>query len=231
MKRIALVTLLVLSAAALAGVAHPEGAAADDPTAQPPDTVSVSGVGIVRAVPDRAEVSAGVESRAATAASAMSANATAIDRVIAALRDAGGKNVTTQVVSLSPTTDDTGKPNGFVASNSVSVSTSLSNAGALVDAAVAAGANTVWGPTLSRSDADALYHKALAAAIDDAKARAGVLAAAAGRDIGRVVSIVEQGASLPPVLAKAEAATDVSTPIVSGPQATTASVGVTYELR
>jgi uncharacterized protein YggE len=231
MKRIVLVAVLLLSAAAFAGVLRPDGAAADDPPTVTPDTVSVSGVGVVRAVPDRAEVSAGVETRAASAAAAMSANAAAMEDVIAALRDAGGKDVTTQVVSLSPTTDDTGRPNGFVASNSVSATTTLANAGALVDAAVDAGANTVWGPTLSRSDADELYRKALATAVDDAKLRAAALAAAAGREVGRVVAIVEQGATPGPLFAKAEAASDASTPIVSGPQETSATASVTFELR
>lgn len=231
MKRIALVALLLFAAAALSGVLRPGGAAAEDPPPSAPDTVSVSGVGIVKAVPDRAEISAGVETRAASAESALAANATAMDKVIAALRASGGKDVTTQTVSLSPTTDDNGKPTGFVASNSVSAETSLAGAGALVDAAVAAGANTVWGPTLSRSDADELYRKALAAAVADAKARATVLAAAAGRSVGRVTAMVEQGAVSIPFAGKAEAASDAAaTPIVAGPQDTTATVSVTFQL-
>jgi uncharacterized protein len=231
MKRVALVALLLLSAVALGGALRPERASADDPPARAPDTVSVTGAGTVSAVPDRAEITAGVETRRATASAALAANAAAMEDVIGALRAAGGEALTTQVVSLSPVTDDAGKPSGFVASNAVSAETSLARAGALVDAAVAAGANTVWGPTLSRSDADALYRKALAAAVDDARLRAGVLAGAAGREVGRVVAIVEQGASVPPLFAKAEAASDAQTPIVSGPQETAATVSVTFELR
>jgi uncharacterized protein YggE len=228
MKRIALAAGLLLVAAALAGVLRPDGADAADPTTTA-DTVTVTGTGSVEAVPDRAEVSAGVETRAATAKAALSANGAAMQRVIAALRANGGKDVTTQTVSLSSAYGDNGQANGFVASNVASAEASLDGAGALIDAAVAAGANTIYGPSLSRSDADALYRQSLAKAVDDAAERAAALAKAAGRSLGPVRAIVEAGSAPVPFAAKASAAQD-STPIVSGPQETTATVTVTYEL-
>jgi uncharacterized protein YggE len=228
MKRIAFVAGLLLVAAGLAGVLRPDGAGAADP-ATAPDTVTVTGTGSVSAVPDRAEISAGVETRAATAKAALAANGAAMQKVIAALRGNGGSDVTTQTVSLSTAFDQNGQPNGFVASNVASAQTSLNGAGALIDAAVAAGANTVYGPSLSRSDADELYRQALAKAVDDAKERAAVLAKAAGRSLGGVTAIAESGSAPVPFAAKASAAPD-STPVVSGPQETEASVSVTYEL-
>ena len=137
--------------------------------------------------------------------------------------------MTTQSVSLSTSFDDQGRPNGFVASNVASATVAFDKAGTLIDAAVAAGANTIYGPTPSRSDADALYRQALAKAVGDAAQRAAVLANAAGRELGRVTTISESGAAPVPVFAKAAA--DASTPVVSGPQETTASVSVTYQLR
>ncbi|HEY7345822.1 MAG TPA: SIMPL domain-containing protein [Gaiella sp.] len=229
MKRIALAAGILLAAAALAGVLRPEGAGAEDPAAAT-DTVTVTGTGVVTAVPDRAEISAGVETRAPTAKGALSANGAAMQKVIDALRANGGKNVTTQTVSLSTAFDQNGQPNGFVASNVASAETTLNGAGALIDAAVAAGANTIYGPSLSRSDADELYRQALAKAVDDAKERAAVLAKAAGRSLGGVTAIVESGSAPIPFAAKASAAQD-STPVVSGPQETEASVSVTYELQ
>jgi uncharacterized protein YggE len=229
MKRIAFAALLVLTAAALAGVLRPEGASAVDP-APATDTVTVTGTGVVTAVPDRALISAGVESRAATARAALQANATAMEKVIDALEARGGTNVTTQSVSLSSSYDEQGRPNGFVAGNVASAETSLAGAGALIDAAVAAGANTISGPSLSRSDADALYRRALERAVADAKERAAILARAAGRTLGEVTAIVEAGASDAPIFAKAEAARDASTPVVSGTQETVATVSVTYTL-
>ena len=230
MKRIALAAGLVLVAAALAGVLRPEGASAVDP-APTLDSVTVTGTGTVSAVPDRAQISAGVETRAPTARGALQANAAAMEKVLDALEARGGKQVTTQTVSLSTAFDEQGRPNGFVAANVASAETTLGNAGVLIDAAVAAGANTISGPSLSRSDADALYRQALEKAVTDAKDRAALLAKAAGRELGRVTAIVESGASDAPLFAKAEAARDASTPVVSGAQETIATVSVTYELR
>jgi hypothetical protein len=213
---------------AAVAVLRPSGASAVDPPASP-DTVTVSGEGAVLAVPDRAEISAGVETRAQTARAALQANATAMERVIAALKAGGGTDVTTQSVSLSTSFDGQGSPNGFVASNIASANVAFAKAGSLIDAAVAAGANTIYGPSPSSSDADALYRQALAKAVDDAAERAAVLAKAAGRELGKVTAISESGAA--PVPFAAKAAADASTPVESGPQETTASVGVTYELR
>ncbi len=229
MHRIAIVLGLAAVAAAVVAVARPGGAAAVDP---PPstDTVSVTGTGVVLAVPDRAEISAGVDTRGATAKAALAANAAAMEDVLAALHRAGGTDVTTQTVSLSTTYDDNGSPNGFQASNVASATTSLERAGALIDAAVAAGANTVYGPSLSRSDADALYREALAKAVADAKQRATILAQSAGRSVGRVTAITESGAAPAPTFAKAEAARDAATPIEAGPEEISATVSVAYEL-
>ena len=192
MKRIALVAGLVLAAAALAGVLRPEGASAVE-APEGVDTVTVSGTGVVTAVPDRAEISAGVESRAPTARAALAANAAAMRKVLDALRARGGKEITTQAVSLSTAFDQNGQPNGFVASNIASAETTLGGAGALIDAAVDAGANSVNGPSLSRSDAEELYREALEGAVADARGRAAILAKAAGRELGRVTAMAEAG--------------------------------------
>ncbi len=230
MKRIAVVLGIVAVAATVVAVARPGGARAVDPPATA-DSVTVSGEGVVLAVPDRAEISAGVETRAQTAKAALQANAAAMQDVLRALRAGGGTDVTTQTVSLSTSFGDQGTPNGFVASNIASATVAFGRAGALIDAAVAAGANTVYGPSPSRSDADALYRQALAKAVADAKQRAEALAEAAGRSLGRVTAMSEAGAAPMPIFAREKAAVDASTPVESGPQETAASVNVTYELR
>jgi uncharacterized protein YggE len=229
MKKIAVAVGLLVTAAALVAVLQPSGAGAVDPPAST-DSLTVSGEGVVLAVPDRAQISAGVETRAQTAKAALQTNAAAMEDVLRALRAGGGSDVTTETVSLSTSFDEQGTPNGFVASNVASATVAFAKAGALIDAAVAAGANTVYGPSPSRSDVDALYREALAKAVADAAGRATVLAKAAGRELGRVTAISESGAPVP-VFAKAEAARDASTPVESGPQETSATVSVTYALR
>jgi uncharacterized protein YggE len=230
MKRIAIVAALLLVAAGLAGVLLPEGAVAVDDPSSNRDTVTVSGTGVVRSVPDRASISAGVETRAATAEAALAANARAMEKVLAALRDAGGKDVTTSSVSLSPRQTPDGAVEGYVATNIATAVFPLATVGAAIDAAVAAGANTVYGPSFTFSDQEALYRTALQRAVDNAKTHAETLVAAAGRTLGPVISITEASSGPVPIFAKAGAVAD-STPVVSGEQETSASVSITYELR
>ena len=106
----------------------------------------------------------------------------------------------------------------------------LEKAGALIDAAVEAGANQVNGPTMSVADQSSLYRQALKAAMADARLSAETLAAAAGRSLGKVTTVVESSGSAPvPMFAKAAAA-DSATPIEAGTQETTAQVTVTFAL-
>ncbi len=229
MKRIALAAVLLLVGAAVAGVARPEGARALDPSAGG-DTVTVAGTGTVEATPDRAEISAGVETTGATARAALAANATEMRRVLDAVRRVGATNLRTQSVSLSPRTLEDGRVDGFTAQNTVAASIGVSRAGSAIDASVAAGANVVWGPTLTSSDAEKLYDEALKAAVADARERAELLAGASGRKLGRVTAIVEGGSGGNDPLYESAKAADVATQIEPGRQETAATVSVTYEL-
>ena len=97
----------------------------------------------------------------------------------------------------------------------------------MVDAAVAAGANQVSGPSLSSSDQSALYLQALKKAMADAKAKAEAIASGGGVSLGAVTTVVEGGA--PTVFPSATAGKDV-TPISPGTEQITATVTVTYAI-
>lgn len=233
MRRIALVALLLLAAAALAGVGRPEHASALDepaaPAAAPAESsVTVSGNGSVRAVPDRARISFGVETQSETARAALAANAAEMRQVLDALRRAGVRELATDAVSVSPRYADGAAISGYAAVNTVSGTIAVERAGAVIDAAVAAGANQVYGPSLAVGDAERLYRDALELAVADARARAEVLAAAAGLSLGRATAIVEGGSPVPVPLAEAKAVGDASTPIEAGSRETTATVTVTF---
>ena len=152
----------LLALAALAGVGRPEGAksAATDEQA----AITVVGTGTVETVPDEATFSFGVVTKGRTASEALSANAAEAQRVIAALVRAGveRKDLHTDVVSLSPRVSDNGETIlGYSAENSVSATIrDLARAGAVVDAAVGAGANQVSGPALAKANQDRLYRDA-----------------------------------------------------------------------
>ena len=230
MKRIVPLAVATLAVAALAGVvALPERASAVEPNDND-RTVSVTGTGTVSVIPDRAELSFGVESRGATAKGALAANAVEMRKLIAALRSAGAAGIATQWVGVNPVLRDGVTIEEWSATNTVSASIEAAKAGALIDTAVGAGANQVYGPSLSSSDAKKLQQDALQAAVADARARAEALAKAAGGTLGAVVTLSEGGGG--GVLPYAEkAAMDSGTPIVAGPQDVTATVSVTYELR
>ncbi len=183
-------------------------------------------------MPDRAELSFGVESQGQTAKAALAANAAEMRKVIAAVKAAGGTDVKTQSVSLSPRYNEQNEVQAFVASNSVSATIkTIARAGALIDAAVTAGANQVYGPSLSSGDQTEQYRQALKAAVANARASAQVLAAAANLSLGRVTAIVESGGAPQPLAEAANKAVALdSTPIEPGTQQTTASVTVTFSV-
>ena len=235
--RITAVVLLVLAAAALAGVGRPDAVrSADSDAADAARSITVNGSASVISVPDRASFSFGVDVRGETASEALSAASAAARRVTDAVKDAGvdGRDIQTQNVSLSAVTSDDGRHiEGYAAGASISVrARDLDLAGRLVDAAVAAGANNVYGPSLERSDAEELAKKALADAVADARHKAEALAEAADGSLGRVLSVTEGGSSVPPMpYAARESALAADVPIEPGTQEIQASVTVVFELR
>jgi uncharacterized protein YggE len=198
--------------------------------------ITVVGTGSVTTTPDTAMWSFGVQTSADTASAALGANSEAMEHVVAALRDAGisGDDLQTEQVSVWPRTSDDGVSIvGYDASNTVRATIrDLDRAGGIVDAAVAAGANQVYGPSLTVSDAEAQYRAAVDAAFDDARARAEAIADKAGVTLGAPVAIVEGGGGAPiPYYAEAmaeAAAADVA--VEPGTQDVGASLTVTFAI-
>ena len=227
--RLAVLVAGVAAIVVFAGVGLPQSAN----TATPPShSITVTGTGTVSAVPNQAEFTFGVAAQGATAVDALATDSTQMQKLIAALQGAGiaSDSLQTSSVSLSPRMSDRGETVvGYDASNSVTVTVkSIDRAGAIVDAAVAAGANQVDGPNLTVSDQSALYRKALAGAVADAREKAQALAAASGLHVGAVTSVAEQSATSSPV-GYDQAKQASSTPIVAGSQQITATVTVTFD--
>ena len=227
MKRLSILISALLALAALAAVTQ----AGDAPAAagEPGDGITVQGTGTVNAAPDRAQLSFGVETRAATAKAALNGNAAEMRRVIAAVKAGGATDVQTQSVSLQPQYTEGSGVQGYVAQNTVSATIrDLAKAGAVIDAAVDAGANQIYGPSLSRGDQTELYKQALRAAVADARTRAQALAAAANLSLGRVTQVLENGSAPSPVFSAEKASDAGGTPIEAGTQQIVASVQVTF---
>jgi uncharacterized protein YggE len=119
-------------------------------------------------------------------------------RVIAAI-EAGGvaaRDIKTQHVGVQRSVRRH-HPVSYIATNSVSVVVhAIRTTGAVIDAAVGAGATRVSGPSFWRSRTADLYQQALIAALHKARAKAQALAADSGATLGDVQSIIESGAQV-----------------------------------
>ena len=234
-RRLIWITATLLAASALAGVGAPTllRASSSDPS---PGTISVSGKGTVETQPDTASASFGVVTQGSYAQQAIESNAAAMRKVIDALKRAGvaEKDIQTQYVSLDPRYDNDGsRIVGYTATNTVSATVRrIAHVGDVIDAGIAAGANNVNGPTLSRDAQDKLYDEALQRAVADAKAKAEVLAKAAGVSVGAVQSVSEdeQLSGEPQPYAFEARLASGSTPIEAGTTKITANVRVVFAL-
>ena len=195
--------------------------------------------GSVKRVPDVATISAGVVTSAADARSAMAGNASAMTRVLAALRSAGvaERDMSTAQIALSAqyryVENQAPIVTGYQATNSVSIRfRDVAKSGAILDALVAAGANQISGPTLSLDKPEAALDEARSDAIKTARARAELYARAAGLTVKRLVSVSETSdISRPmPMMMATRAKASADTEIVPGEQDVGVTLSVTFEL-
>jgi uncharacterized protein YggE len=227
--RLALLGVGIAAVVAFAGVGLPARAHGDT---NPTRSITVSGSGSVTTTPAQSTMTFGVSTKSKTAVQALAENATAMRKLIDALKAAGvgAASLQTQSVSLSPVTSDDGQTIlGYTASNSVAATIGVGRVGQIIDAAVAAGANEVDGPSLSVPDQTSLYHEALKAAVADARAKAQVLADAGGLHVGAVTSVEESGDESPITYDAAKALPATGTPVEPGTSQVTASVTVVFE--
>ena len=233
MKPIRIAALVVAAAAvvAFAGVGRPDSAGG---ASKPTGGITVTGTGTLTSVPDEATFTVGVQTQGSTAREALASNSEQMRRVIGAVRSAGVSkdDIQTQDVSVSANYSDGNQIDGYSASNSVLVTIrDLTRAGKVLDAASNAGANQVYGPSLSRSDQDALERKALRDAVGEARTKAEVLAKAAGVSLGGVTAITEgSSGGAEPYYATDLRMAKADAPIEPGTQDIQASVTVTFAI-
>lgn len=204
--------------------------------------LSVNAEGTSEARPDLATINLGVTTEGQTAAAALAENARRMTALTQALRRAGvaERDIQTSNVSVYPQQQyvegQQPRITGYQANNSVTAKVrNINNTGRVIDAAVAAGGNTVNGVSFSHADPDAQLDIARRDAIAEARRRAELYASALGLRVNRIVSVSEGGGYAPPVPMAVErfAAGDAaaSTPISPGEVETRVSVAVTFELR
>jgi uncharacterized protein len=161
-----------------------------------PRTVSVTGSGSVSITPDIAYVSIGVHTEADTASEAVDKNTAQTQKVIDSLKKSGvaEEDIRTTNFSIWPNQryDDQGQPVGttYAVDNTVYVTVrDLSAMGNLLDAAITAGANTIYSISFDLADKSADMSKARDLAVKNAQDQAAELAASAGVELGEIQTI------------------------------------------
>jgi uncharacterized protein YggE len=197
----------------LAALVLPAGAMAAE------RTVSVTAT-VERQVPnDTAEVRFAVSKERTGRAAALHVVAVRAKAVIAAaqgIAGVGAGDVSTGSISVRRV--EKGKQPIYRASEGIAVVTHQPDAaGELVAAGVAAGATGTRGPNFFVGDREAAYDAALVEALEKAKTKAGMLAAAAGATLGPAITITEGGA-VTPINETAGAAEPVSKCVSATPQ-------------
>lgn len=223
----------------------PSAAGAQEPVQE--NTVTVSATGFSRQAPDQAVLLLAVESFAATAQEATRANASKMDALLAALRrlGIGGDKVRTTSYDLHPEYDFRREPEprqpgedrliGYRAVNMVQVTIDdVDRVGAIIDAAVAAGANRVAGLSFQIRDPETARRAAVKEAVAKARAEAETVAQALGRRLGPALAVSTTGFLPPPrplqVFEAAARMPSVPTPIEPGALEVAATVTATFRL-
>jgi uncharacterized protein YggE len=205
-------------------------------------TISVNGTGEVSAVPDLATITLGVMSSAATAQEALAANTKSMTDVMALLKKEGiaEKDIATSNFNVSPRYDygqggnQPPKVVGYDVSNTVTVQVRKADAlGDLLDKAVTAGSNQIYGISFSVAKPEALLDAARTAAVADAKRKAEIYAAAGGFKLGDIISVSEGSSYRPPmpmVMKSTMAADGAPPPVAPGEQSLTVDVSIVWSI-
>jgi uncharacterized protein YggE len=204
-------------------------------------TIEVDGNGEARTSPDTADLDLAIDTQAKTAEEAANRNAALAAKVIDALKSKLGDKgkITTGGYALNPEYDQrpTQRPTiiGYTAQNTVTVNTgALDLVGALIDSAIAAGANRVNSLSFSVKDDTKARTEAITIATRDAHAQATALAAALGVKLGKVVKATTVAEQRPIPMRQMGMAMAMSakaaTPVEPGEVTVPATVSLTFEI-
>lgn len=236
-RNVALTLGLLAAFALVFGSALPGKALAEEPSLR---LISVTGEAEVQVKPDVAVMTFGVEITAGTAQDAQRQNAEKMSAVVNSLlaNGIGSSDIQTSNFRLNPVYEwvdekPVGKQVlvGYRCTNQVSVRVkNLAKIGQVLDAAIAAGANTVGGISFSLLNPENVKNEMLAEAVKNAKAKAEIMAGAAGVTITGINRIADGYASVQDVVAVKAMYDEArgSTPIESGTVTVRASVRVDY---
>ncbi len=200
--------------------------------------IRVSGEGYVQIKPDLATATVGVDITASTLSEATSQANTRMAAVVTQLKSMGiaERDIQTTHYNITPVTQtskESGAPTltGYRVQNQLGITVrKLEDIGKVVDAAVRAGANTVFGLSFGVADPKPYQEQARRAAVHEAQAKAAQLANASNIELGPVISISER-TMFPQPLVRGLAAGSPIAPVEIGELTITVSVAVRYGIR
>ena len=203
-------------------------------------TLTVQGVGTVKVDANLVGISLGVREMATDVRTAQTTVNAKLDKVIEALNGMGDvvETISTNSIGIYPnySYEDSGieAVSSYTAYNNLYVTLKDADAaGACIDTAFAAGANSLDYVDFSTVGSEEASDKALALAVESARHKAEVLAAAAGVQLGGVIEIrdgVDYGFDSNAAYARTEEAADGDTTVMASQQTVSASVTVTFAL-
>lgn len=172
---------------------------------QPSRTITVTGEGTVETVPDIATVRIGVESVDRDIQEALSESRSVISSIVDSLMSLGVAEKDMQTANYSFNFDRSppelgssrsgGQP-AYRVNNTLTVTIrNLDLTGQIIDAAVLAGANEMWGVTFSVQEPEPLVLEATGLAVTAAKERAEYLASLNDLSVGKLLSMSESTAT------------------------------------
>ncbi len=227
----------------------PKTAHAQSPTPTPgaqPTTIKsdigVSGTGRVFVTPDTAIASIGVEITAPTLAQATKESSEKMAAVLSAIKAQGvdAKDIQTTSYNVFPLTNnpkegESPTVTAYRVSNLVSVKVrKVADVGKVLDAALAAGANSINSVFFTVDDPTKAQDEARTLAVKDAMAKAQTLATAAGVKVGKLFAISEVTGTVIPLyrgaFESAPAAGGGAGPIETGSTEITVNVELHFEI-
>jgi len=210
-------------------------------------TITVSGSGTVYMEADQVSATLGVMLSGRDLAKVQAEVNETVANVCAALEAAGmeKKNISTNYIFVSPRYDYGSVGNeqelvGYTVNNSLSILTEDTEAiGAYIDAAFAAGANTFDSISFSVQDDSEARDEALVLAVQEARRKAEVIAAASGKKLEDILEINEgyqntaynNSAASYKMLATEAAAGAADTTVRAAQVSVSASVQMIYEMK
>ena len=245
-----LVGLMVVAALAFSGyaVALAGGTPQQTPVAQASSTprgITVVGEGQASGQPDVAHVTVGIETQGPALQTAVDDNKTKMTALLDALKAQGlaDKDIQTSNYSIyteratppvAANTTNSADQTIYHVTNQVDVTVrDVSKLGEVLDKAVAAGANNIYGVNFGVEDTAKLEADARAKAVADAKTRAADLAQLSGVQLGDVISVSEvvNGNPLPLMRSAAAGLGGGGTPVQAGELQVSVSLQVTYAIK